>query len=84
VPEFFAKMTDLYDGTLQVEVTDIVAGDDHGVVLARESGTVHGDTAAWTSAHVWSFDRGHATRLVVYVSAEYQRFWAGNRMTANR
>ena len=67
-----------------MEIAGIVADDDHGMVLTRESGTAHGEPVAWTGVHVWSFDRGRCHRFVAYASAEYQRFWSGNRTAANR
>jgi len=82
VPQFFATMMDVYDGTLRVEIAGIVADDDHGVVFTRESGTAHREPIAWTGVHVWSFGQGRATRFVNYGSAEYQRFWAGKQATA--
>ena len=77
VPQFFGKMMDVYHGTLRVEITGMMADDDHGLVLTGESGLVDGEPVAWTCAHVWSFGQGRATRFVNYASAEYQRFWAG-------
>lgn len=79
--QFFGKMTEVYGGTLQVEIAGIVADDNHAVVLTRESGTVRGESAAWTGVHVWSFDQGRATRFMSYASAEYQRFWNGKHAT---
>lgn len=76
VPQFFGKMTDVYGGTLRVEIVSMIADEGHGIVLTRESGTVDGETVAWTGVHVWSFDQGRATGFVGYGSAEYQRFWA--------
>src|SRR5579859_2093148 len=76
VPQFFAKMMDIYGRTLWLEIVSIVADDNHAAVLTRESGTVRGETATWTGVHVWSFEQGRATRFVSYASAEYQRFWA--------
>jgi ketosteroid isomerase-like protein len=74
VPQFFAKMTELYKGNLRVEVLDIIANDDHGIVLTRESG-VEDDRVAWNSVHQFSFSDGRVNRFVSYGSAEYQRFW---------
>jgi ketosteroid isomerase-like protein len=82
VPQFFARMMDVYGGTLRVEIAGIMADGEHGVVFTRESGTAHGETVAWTGVHVWSFSQGRATRFVNYGSAEYQRFWAGKRADA--
>jgi len=77
VPQFFGKMMDIYKGNLRVEVLDILANDDHGIVLTRESGTVEGDPIAWNSVHEFSFSDGRVKRFVSYGSAEYQRFWLG-------
>jgi ketosteroid isomerase-like protein len=77
VPQFFAKMMDVYRGTLRVEIVGMIAGDDYGVVLTRESGNVDGETVAWSGVHVYSFRNGRVTRFVNYCSAEYQTFWAG-------
>jgi ketosteroid isomerase-like protein len=79
VTQFFAAMMEVYRGTLQVEIASIIADDDHGVVLTRESGTVDGEQVAWTSVHVYSFDHGRVRSFVSYGSAEYQRFWSGKR-----
>jgi uncharacterized protein (DUF1786 family) len=81
VPQFFGKMKDVYGDTLHVEIASIVADDNYAIVLTRESGTVRGESAAWTGVHVWSFEQGHATGFVSYGSAEYQRFWAGKHAT---
>lgn len=82
VPQFFAKMMDVYQGTLLVEIAGMIAGDDHSIVLTRESGTVDGETVTWTGVHVYSFANGRVTGFVNYGSAEYQRFWAGKAADA--
>jgi ketosteroid isomerase-like protein len=76
VPQFFGKMMDVYKGNLRVEVLDIIASDDHGIVLTHESGTVEGTPVAWNSVHEFSFSDGRVNRFVSYGSAEYQRFWS--------
>jgi ketosteroid isomerase-like protein len=77
VSELFGKMMNLYKGNLRVEVVDIIANDDHGIVLTRESGTVDGDPVAWNSVHQFSFAGGRVDRFVSYGSAEYQSYWIG-------
>lgn len=79
VPQFFGKMMDIYAGTLRVEIVDIMASDDRGIVLTRESGTVEGEAVAWTGVHLWFFHRGRCNRFLSYASAEYQRFWVGRQ-----
>jgi ketosteroid isomerase-like protein len=75
VPQFFGKMMEIYKGNLRVEVLDILANDDYGIVLTRESGTVEGDPVAWKSVHEFSFSGGRVNQFVRYGSVEYQRFW---------
>jgi ketosteroid isomerase-like protein len=75
VPQFFARMTDIYKGNLRVQVLDIIANDEHGVVLTRESGTVDGDSMAWNGVHEFTFSNRRVSRFVSYASAEYQRYW---------
>jgi ketosteroid isomerase-like protein len=84
VPQFFAKMMDVYHGTLRVEIAGMIADDEHGIVLTRESGTADGEPVAWTSVHVYTFGNGRVTRFTSYGSADYQRFWAGKHATAGR
>jgi ketosteroid isomerase-like protein len=76
VPQFFARMMDVYAGSLRVQIVDIVANENHGVVLTRESGTTGSQEIAWTSVHVWSFRDGQADRFTNYSSADFQKFWA--------
>ena len=83
VPQFFGKMMDVYHGTLRVEIAGMIADDDHGIVLTRESGTVDGEQVAWTGVHVYTFDNGLVTRFTNYGSAEYQQFWAGRHDAAS-
>jgi ketosteroid isomerase-like protein len=75
VPQFFARMADIYKGNLRVQVLDIIANDEHGVVLTRESGTVDGDSMAWNGVHEFTFSNRRVSRFVSYASSEYQRYW---------
>ena len=76
VPLFFGKMMDIYKGQLSVEVIDIIANENYGIVLTRESGSLDGDQLTWTGVHQFSFDGSQVKRFVNYCSAEYQRYWA--------
>lgn len=84
VPQFFGKMMDVYADTLRVEIAAMIADDDHGIVLTRESGTIDGEHVAWTGVHVYTFDSGRVTRFVSYGSAEYQRFWTDKHAAVSR
>jgi hypothetical protein len=72
----FGKMMDVYGGTLRLEVVDIFANDNRGVVLTRETGTTDGETVKWSGVHIWSFRDGRCTQFVAYADAIYQRFWS--------
>jgi ketosteroid isomerase-like protein len=82
VLSLFGRMMTVYGGTLRLEVVDIFANDDRGVVLTREAGTTGGASATWTGVHLWSFRHGRCAQLVTYADAEYQRFWLGRSPTA--
>ena len=60
VLEFFAQMTELYGGTLRLEVLDVLANDDHGVVLTRERGEHAGKAVEYGGVHRWDFRDGKA------------------------
>ncbi|MDE3205671.1 MAG: nuclear transport factor 2 family protein [Acidobacteriota bacterium] len=76
VPQFFGKMMDIYKGEFAVEVLDVLADDDYGVVLTRESGVVDGHRLSWTGVHQYSFEGGKVKRFDSFCSVEYQRFWS--------
>jgi ketosteroid isomerase-like protein len=71
----FGKMMEIYGGTLCLDVVDIFANDDRGVVLTQEAGIVAGEPISWTGVHVWSFRDGRCARFVAYADADYQQFW---------
>ena len=43
---------EVYGETLELEVIDILANDDRGVVLTREQATTRGEHAEWTGVHL--------------------------------
>ena len=73
---FFGKMMDVYGGTLRLEVVDILANENHGVVLTREAGTTGGESVEWSGAHLWSFRDGQCAEFSSYADVRYQRFWS--------
>lgn len=77
--DFFGAMGELYSGTLAVEVADIVANEHRGIVLTKESATMDGEDLAWTSAHVFRFERGKAVDFTAYTDDAYHAFWSGSR-----
>ena len=73
---FFATMMELYGGSLRVEVRDVLANDDHGVVLTTERGSSQGETVEFTTVHAWSIRDGKCTRFVSYEDDVYHQFWS--------
>jgi len=73
---FFAKMMELYGGSLRVEVRDVLANDDHGVVLTTEHGSSQGETVEFTTVHLWTIRDGKCTRFVSYEDDVYHHFWS--------
>ncbi len=67
---------DIYKGEFAVEVLDVLADDDYGVVLTRESGVVDGHRLSWTGVHQYSFEGDKVKRFDSFCSVEYQRFWS--------
>jgi uncharacterized protein len=63
VSGLFAKMTEVYGGTLRLEVVDVFANDDRGVVLTRETGTSGGEQLSWTGVHLWGFRSSQCAQL---------------------
>jgi ketosteroid isomerase-like protein len=76
VGAFFGRMFEVYAGTLRIEVLDVVANDDHGVVLTREHGESAGDAVTWRGTHVWTFRGGRCAEFVAVNDGAYNRFWA--------
>ena len=55
---FALKSKELSGGTYQLEVHDILAGDQHAAVLASSKMTTHGKTVELRTVHIWRFDHG--------------------------
>jgi ketosteroid isomerase-like protein len=79
--EFFSAIAELYDGTLAVEVADVVANDHLGIVLTNESATIDGHHLEWTSAHVYRIEGGTVAGFTAYTDDAYHAFWSATRVT---
>jgi ketosteroid isomerase-like protein len=77
VGAFFGRMFEVYRGTLRLDVLDIVANDDHGVVLTRERGKVGEEAVNWRGVHIWTFREGRCAEFVAVNDGAYNRLWAG-------
>jgi ketosteroid isomerase-like protein len=70
---FFGKMMRLYDGTLRLEVLDILAGEKHGAVLTKEEFQHDGKTVTFRSIHLWETHDGKFSAFRVYYDDAYHR-----------
>lgn len=53
VSEFFRQLMDLTLGTFELEVHDVLASDEHAVVLVRERARRDGRVHDMNTVHVW-------------------------------
>jgi len=74
-------MSEVYAKTLRLDVVDIVANDNHGVVLTREQGETAGEAISWRGVHIWTFHDGRCAEFVAVNDGAYNRFWAGRAST---
>lgn len=75
VLDFFAKMAELYEGRLDLEVRDVFADDRRGVVLTLERATYADKTVEYTAVHVWDIHQGKCTGFQSYNDDAYDAFW---------
>ena len=59
----FGKLMEWSGGTFRVEALDILANDEHGVVLTFERGQRDGKTLENRAVHVWNFRHGKCARI---------------------
>lgn len=57
-PNFFSQLRELSGGTFQAEVHDILASEQHAVVLLSSKLTRAGKNFDYRAAHVWRFENG--------------------------
>lgn len=75
---FFAKLLELSDGTSKVEVHDLLASDDHGVAVVKESATRGGSSHEGNAVHVFHLRDGRVTEFWDAQTDQYaaDEFWA--------
>jgi uncharacterized protein len=75
---FFAKLLELSDGTSKVEVHDLLANDDHGVAVVKESATRSGRSHEGNAVHVFHLRDGQVTEFWDAQTDQYaaDEFWA--------
>jgi ketosteroid isomerase-like protein len=72
----FGKLMEQSGGTFRVEVLDILANDDYGVVLTFERGQRGGKTLENRAVHVWNFRDGKCAQFRGYNEDVWDEFWS--------
>ncbi|MGH8928635.1 MAG: nuclear transport factor 2 family protein, partial [Acidimicrobiia bacterium] len=75
---FFAKSVEMSEGTLKVELHDVLANDDHGVGLIRFTATRGGKSLADNAVQVFHVRGGKATEVWSHAgdAAAVDQFWS--------
>jgi hypothetical protein len=72
---FIGKLMELSGGTFRIGVLDILANDEHGVVLTRETAQHDGRALDNHAVHVWDMQEGVCTRFRGYNEEAWDEFW---------
>lgn len=77
VVSFEGKLMERSAGTFRIEVVDVLANGDHGVVLTRHHAERHGRILDMPVVHVWTFREGRLSGLRVYPGDQHvvDDFW---------
>ncbi len=62
----FAKMGELTEGTLHIEVHDVLANDDHVVALVRLSASRKGKQQTWNGINVYHVQNGKIAEVWIH------------------
>lgn len=75
---FFGQLAELSGSTLQLELHDLLASDDHVVALVRERASRPGRTLDISTVHVWHVADGRAVEFWGIASDQYadDEFWS--------
>lgn len=75
---FFAKISELSGGTFRMELHDVLANDEHVVVLVRVRAERGEKSFAGTEAHVWHVSGGKASDMwsLPTEQAASDEFWS--------
>jgi ketosteroid isomerase-like protein len=71
-PELMLKIRELSDGTFKLEIHDIMASDQHGMVLTSDSVMRKGVKHEYRSVHVWRIQKGKLLAWYEYPRDLYQ------------
>ena len=72
VAGFVTKLMEISEGTLKLEVHDILATDRHAVVLVSDFVTRKGEAIQLRTAHIWRFENGRPVAWYEYPRDMYQ------------
>lgn len=74
----FAKLAEMTGGTFKLDVHDVLAGDEHGVVLAVATAEREGKRLESRTTHVWHLRDGKATEFWSQAEDLYaaDEFWS--------
>ena len=74
---FFGKLMELTDNTFAVHIHDVLATDDHVVVLANERASRNGKSLESDDVHVWHLADGKAVEFwgISRDQNEVNAFW---------
>lgn len=70
--ELFAKIQELSGDTYKLEIHDIMASDQHGLVLTTDSVVRNGTRHEYRSVHVWRIQKGKLLAWYEYPRDLYQ------------
>jgi uncharacterized protein len=74
---FFGRLMEETDGTFSLSVHDLLATDDHVVVLVTESASRNGKSLKADEVHVWHLANGRAVEFwgIAKDQHEVEEFW---------
>ncbi len=78
VQELFGKIFELSGGTFKNEIHDLMANDEHGVVLVNTRAERSGKSFEGTACHVWHLKNGKAIEFWILTLDPYaaDEFWS--------
>jgi ketosteroid isomerase-like protein len=69
---FVQKLKDISGGTYEMQIHDVMASDQHGIVLSTVKVTVGGTTHELRTVHVWRMPNGKPVAAYEYPRDLYQ------------
>jgi uncharacterized protein len=69
---FFGKLFELTGGTFRIDIHDVLASDDHVVVLVRESASRGDRHLEMNEAHIWHVSGGLVNEFWGFAEDQYE------------